>query len=81
MLFVWKAQKTERDPLKKSKLEKHLNFAIPAIASFLGALFFISFNLTGNVVGEVSQNNSNWISLILFVLGMVFAFFYFKNKN
>jgi len=68
-------------PLKRGKLERSFGFAIVAMASFLGALFLISFNLTGNVIGGVSQNNSNWISVVLFVLGMVFSFLYFKNKN
>jgi len=67
--------------LRPRKLERQLGFAIPAIISFVVALCFISFNLTGNAIGGVSQNNSNWISVILFVLGMIFSFFYFRNQK
>lgn len=51
-----------------------------AIMCFLGALFFISFNLTGFVIGSLEYNNSNLISVGLFLLGLVFAFFYFRKK-
>jgi len=71
----------EGRPLKKGELERQLGLAIPAIISFLVALCFISFNLTGNTIGEISQNNSNLISVVLFVTGMIFSFFYFKNQK
>lgn len=62
-------------------LEKYFPLAILAIGSFAIALFFISFNLTGYVAGGLTQENSRWISTSLFILGLVFAFFYFKNKK
>lgn len=54
--------------------------AVSAILCFLGALFFLSFNLTGFVIEELTYNNSNLISLSLFFLGLVFALFYFRKK-
>lgn len=64
---------------KKTGIEKYLSFS--AIICFIGAVFFLSFNLTGNVVGELTYEGSNLVSLSLFFLGLVFAFFYFKNKK
>ena len=68
-------------PTKKKGLEKYFSFAILAIASLFGSLFFISFNFTGYVIGEQFQNNSRFFSLGLLALGLVFSFFYFKNKK
>lgn len=62
-------------------LEKSSVLAALAIGSFVIALFFISFSLTGYAIGELTQENFGWISTSLFILGLVFAFFYFKNKE
>ncbi len=62
-------------------LETYFSFAILAVGSFVIALFFVSFSLTGYAVGGLTQENSRWISTSLFILGLVFAFFYFKNKK
>lgn len=71
----------ELKPTKKRGLEKHLSFAILAIVSLSGSLFFISSNFTGYIIGGQFQNNSGFFSLGLFFLGLVFSFFYFKGKK
>ncbi len=72
----------KRLPLKRrGKLERRLGFASLSIISFAIALFFISFSLTGYAVGELTQENSRLIGTSLFILGLVFTFFYFKNKK
>jgi len=68
-------------PLKRGTLERNLGFAILSIGSFVMALFFISYSLTGYAIGGLTHENSRWISTSLFILGLVFAFFYFKNKK
>lgn len=45
------------------------------IVSFIISLFFLSPNLTGNVVGNLSQASYNWIGGILFVIGLVGVYF------
>jgi len=67
------------EPLRKRKFER--GFAYAAILSFVVALFFISFNLTGNIVLEESRTNLGFLALGLFVMGLTFTFFYFKNKK
>ena len=64
----------------RSGLEKKFIFPILAIATLVIALFFVSFNLTGYAIGGLTQNNSTLLGISLFILGMVFAFFYFKGK-
>ncbi|MCK4647760.1 hypothetical protein KAT24_02415 [Candidatus Pacearchaeota archaeon] len=69
-------------PRKSRGLERRLfALAFLSIASFIGALFFISFNLTGYATGGLAQENFRWISTSLFILGLIFTFFYFKNKK
>jgi len=64
---------------KRTGLENYLS--ILAIGSFIGALFFISFNLTGSIIVESTQNNFTFGGISLFILGLVFTFIYFKNKK
>jgi hypothetical protein len=54
--------------------------SIIAISSLALSLFFLSSNLTGNVIG-LNQTASNWIGAALFVLGLVGVFFYFRNRK
>lgn len=51
-----------------------------AILFLLLSLLFLSTNITGNVIG-ISRITSNWIGGILFILGILGAFFYFKKRN
>ena len=77
-----KPQGEKRREGKKTlgKLVRQLS-PVLAIASFVIALFFISFNLTGNSIGGLTQENFRLAGTILFVLGLVFVFVYFKNKK
>lgn len=51
------------------------------IISLMFGLFFLSPNLTGNVVGNLNKSSSNWISGILFLIGLIGIFFYFKKRK
>ena len=61
------------------RLERSL-FSAASIMSLLGSLFFISFNLTGNVSG-ISERDSSLMGIILFVSGLIFTFIFFRNKK
>jgi hypothetical protein len=52
---------------------------IIALVSLLASLFFLSPNLTGNVIGSFGRGDSNFLSLILFVFGVT-AFLIMKNR-
>jgi hypothetical protein len=58
---------------KKTGLEKSL--AVLSIGSILAGIFFLSPNLTGNVIGNITNNSSNIFGGVLFILGIVGAFF------
>ncbi|VVB83476.1 Uncharacterised protein [uncultured archaeon] len=55
--------------------------AVLSISSFLAALVFVSSSLTGNVITELSQNDSRWIGICFFICGLVFTFLYLKGKK
>lgn len=61
----------------KKNLE-HLAGATTAIL-ILGSFFFLSSNLTGNVIGSLNQTSSNWIGAGLFLIGLIGAFVYFRR--
>ncbi|MDD5012149.1 MAG: hypothetical protein PHQ66_00675 [Candidatus Nanoarchaeia archaeon] len=56
-------------------------FAFLSITSLAFALIFISLNLTGNAIGGITLNDSRWISICFFLCGLLFAFFYLRNKK
>jgi len=62
---------------KPSSLEKSL--AVLSIGSVLAGIFFLSPNLTGNVIGNVAKNSGNILGGVLFILGIVGAFFTLKK--
>jgi hypothetical protein len=53
--------------------------ATTSIIGFLGSLFFLSPNLTGNIVG-LNQTTSNFTGSILFIVGLIGVFAYFRVK-
>jgi len=71
-----------RGEISKGSLEGQV-FGAASILSLLGALFFMSFNLTGNSIGNLTNENLliYWAGIGLFILGLVFAFVFLKNKK
>lgn len=64
---------------KRRGVEESL--AVIGVAGFILALFFLSTNLTGKVIGNLSTNNSTIIGIGLLVIGLVAGFFYLKNRK
>ena len=52
-----------------------------AVVGILTGLFFLSSNLAGNVIGSLNQTSSNWIGGVLFIIGLVGAFAYFRRRK
>lgn len=50
------------------------------VVGVVGGIFFFLPNLTGNVIGSLNQKSSNWIAIILFIIGLIGAFIYFRRK-
>jgi len=54
-------------------------FAMFAIFGMIIGLLFLSFRVTGNVIG-LNQTASSWIGGAMFIIGVVAFFIYLKNK-
>lgn len=81
---MWRTLHREKriEKLRKGKWGKGLEGKLPAIIAISGlilSLFFLSSNFTGNVIG-LNQTASNWTGIILFLVGIISAVFYFKRK-
>ncbi|MBI2047043.1 hypothetical protein HYT26_02675 [Candidatus Pacearchaeota archaeon] len=63
----------------KKSLEGKVS-ATTAIIGLLGSIFFLSANLTGNVISNLSLKTSNMIGVVLFLVGVVGGLFYFRRK-
>ena len=59
-------------------LENQLVAMIP-VFSFVIGLFFLSSNITGNVISDSSVNAASWIGIILLVIGLITGFFELKK--
>lgn len=64
---------------RKSNLEKKVTVFLGLLAGGAG-LAMVSTRFTGNVISSSAQSSSNLIGVLLLVLGLVGAFFYFRKK-
>ncbi|MDO8517496.1 MAG: hypothetical protein Q7S33_05220 [Nanoarchaeota archaeon] len=63
--------------------QKSDNTGLVGITSILGivaGIFFLSANITGNVISDLTQTSSNVLGAALFIAGIAVAFFYFKTR-
>ncbi len=52
-----------------------------SIIGIVSGIFFLSPNLTGNVVGNLNQTSTNFIGGGFLILGLVAGFFWFKKSG
>ena len=74
----------EKPHTKRDKKKKDLDSLLSLIISIAGlgaGIFFLSSNLTGNVTGNLNPTSSNGIGIILFIIGIVGAFVYFRKNR
>lgn len=55
-------------------------YAAASIICLIGSLFFVSFNLTGNSIGDLNKGDFSLLGIGLFVIGLM-AFILFKSKK
>ena len=63
--------------LKSSRLESKVAAAMIGLC-LITAIFFLSHNITGNVVVNLAPKTLNIIGAISFVIGIMGIFYYFK---
>ena len=64
----------------KSIGRKKTVFALTIII-FLLSMVFSFGSITGNVIGNLNQESSKWVSAALFILGMVVVLGYLQRKK
>ena len=56
-------------------------YAIIGTAGVLGGLFFISSNITGNAIANMTNSTSSFLGAGLLIIGLIAGLFWIKNKN
>lgn len=74
-----KAKKEKRGRQDQGGLEQTTK-GVTAILGLLGSIFFLSSNITGNAIANISQISSNILGAVLLVVGLVAGFFWVKKK-
>jgi tetratricopeptide (TPR) repeat protein len=72
-------QKKSSESKRRSALENAVGVIM--IIGFLGSIFFLSSNITGNAVANLSLNTTSWIGGVLLVVGLVAGLFWMKSKK
>jgi len=77
--------KTLEEKLKQGESDKGIGLRkklTPVIATLglLSGIFFLSNNITGNAIANVSQSSGNILGAVLLVIGLVAGFFWVKKK-
>jgi len=62
-----------------NNLEQKVSSVI-AITGLFSSMFFLGAEVTGNVVGSLSKISGNIIGLVLFIVGILAAVFYFRRR-
>ena len=65
---------------KKRGLEEKLEMSI-MIFSFITSFFFLSSNLTGNVIADLSAKTTSFLGAGLLIIGLVADFFWLRNRK
>jgi hypothetical protein len=63
---------------QKPKAKKAV--ASMGIVGLIGSILVMSSNMTGNVIGNMTQTTTNLIGALLFLVGIIGAFAYFKRR-
>jgi len=76
---VYKFEKNELGMHRRGKPGKLEG--LMGIIGLLGGIFFLSFNMTGNVIANMTNSTSNLIGAVLILVGLTGSFFWFRNSK
>lgn len=65
---------------KRKTIESNVMTGILTL-SIIAGIFFLSPNITGNIIGNITKNTSNFLGIILFVLGICGLLVYKKCRK
>lgn len=55
------------------------SFVVLSVCSIIAGIFFLSPNITGNAIGNITKTSSNILGIVLIVFGVLGVFL--KNRN
>lgn len=67
--------------LQKVENRKKLAILTVSILGIFGSAFFLSSNMTGNAIADLSTNTTSWVSEALLIVGLVAGFFWIRNRK
>ena len=74
-------KKSRKDEIRRRKgLESSLT-SIITIAGLGAGIFFLSSNITGNAISDLTNSTSNIIGVVFLVIGLIASFFYFRKRK
>ncbi len=79
VIFAIDTTPTKRLFSQKKSLEHKLT-SIISIGTLAGAIGFLSSNITGNTIANLSVNASSSIGIVLFAVGIITGLYYVKSK-
>ncbi len=74
----WKRKQKIKEGIEKMRLEERV-LPVSTLLSFVLALFFLSSNITGNVIGNLDINSTNPLGIALIMVSILFGYLYFKE--
>jgi hypothetical protein len=78
---VYKFEKKQLGMHKGSSKGLAGKLATITVLGFVGSIFFLSNNMTGNVIGSLNKTSSNWIGVGLLAIGLICGFFLVNNEK
>jgi LPXTG-motif cell wall-anchored protein len=75
-----KKQQSKASKSHSSGLEKSVSSVI-AIAGVLGGIFFLSTNVTGNAIADLTTKTTSFLGAGLLIVGLVAGFFWVKSRK
>ena len=70
----------EQETQKKKSLEQKL-LSVISIAGLGAGIFFLSSNLTGNAIADLTTKTTSFIGAGLLIVGLVAGFFWIKSRK
>ena len=64
----------------RKDITTHISSVI-GIVGILGGIFFLSSNITGNAIADLSTNTASWVGGVLLIIGLIAGFFWIKRKK
>jgi hypothetical protein len=82
MEYINEIERTYFDLRKssKSRLEGNVT-SVLSIVTLLAGIFFLSSNITGNAIADLSINTTSFLGAGLLIVGLVAGFFWLKNRK